>query len=444
MRCILLLLDGLGDRGHRVFDGLTPLQAAHTPNLDAIARAGMTGLYHAHLQGTALPSELAHFIMFGYDLAEFPGRGLIEAIGDGIAVAEGEVALLSRIFGVAARDGHLVLEHEDPKIDAALCRELQEHVRHFEHGGVTVEFVPGKGIGGILLLRGDVSAAVTDSNPIIEGRPLMEVLPIAGHEGDAAAVRTADVLNEYLRWSHGRLQDHPLNRQRLQAGTFAMNGVGTQRAGKRRPLVPFAESWGLRGLMIASGSIYHGLGEVIGMDTLRVRDTGDPEKDMVERLRLAKEATDYDFIHLHTKVPDEAGHRRDPLYKKQVIEALDRAVAYALEEILPDEEVLFVVTADHSTAACGSMIHTGETVPLAMAGRYTRRDTVAAFDEIACAAGALGPVRGRELMYLILNFLDRGKLWGLMDSPVDQPYTPGRYTPLRLAGHGSSGRTSEK
>jgi 2,3-bisphosphoglycerate-independent phosphoglycerate mutase len=90
------------------------------------------------------------------------------------------------------------------------------------------------------------------------------------------------------------------------------------------------------------------------------------------------------------------------------------------------------------------MIHTGETVPLAMAGRYTRRDTVAAFDEIACAAGALGPVRGRELMYLILNFLDRGKLWGLMDSPVDQPYTPGRYTPLRLAGHGSSGRTSEK
>ena len=33
-------------------------------------------------------------------------------------------------------------------------------------------------------------------------------------------------------------------------------------------------------------------------------------------------------------------------------------------------------------------------------------------------------------MYLVLNFLDRGKLWGLMDSPDDQPFTPGRYTPL--------------
>jgi 2,3-bisphosphoglycerate-independent phosphoglycerate mutase len=440
MRCILLLLDGLGDRGHGVFDGQTPLQAARTPNLDAVARAGMTGLYHAHLQGTALPSELAHFIMFGYDLAEFPGRGLIEAIGEGIPVAEGEVALLTRIFGVERRDGHLVLEHEDPRVEPTVCAALQEQIRHFEHGGVTVEFVPVKGIGGILRLRGDVSAAVTDSNPIIEGRPLMEVLPIAGHEGDAAAVRTADVLNEYLRWSHGQLENHPLNRQRQKAGTFAINGVGTQRAGKRRPLDLFAERWGLKGLMIASGSIYHGLGEVIGMETRRVRDTGDPEKDLLERLRLAKEATDYDFIHVHTKVPDEAGHKRDPLYKKQVIEALDRAVAYAVQEILPDEDILFVVTADHSTAACGRMIHTGETVPIVMTGRYSRRDTVAAFDEISCAAGCLGPVRGRELMYLILNCLDRGKLWGLMDSPVDQPYTPGRYTPLQVAEPPRPGR----
>jgi 2,3-bisphosphoglycerate-independent phosphoglycerate mutase len=35
-------------------------------------------------------------------------------------------------------------------------------------------------------------------------------------------------------------------------------------------------------------------------------------------------------------------------------------------------------------------------------------------------------------MYLILNFLDRGKLVGLRDSPQDQPYYPGKFTPLRV------------
>jgi 2,3-bisphosphoglycerate-independent phosphoglycerate mutase len=57
---------------------------------------------------------------------------------------------------------------------------------------------------------------------------------------------------------------------------------------------------------------------------------------------------------------------------------------------------------------------------------------VQAFDEINAAGGALGPVRGRELMYLILNHLDRAKLQGLMDSPVDQPYWPALSEPFRL------------
>ena len=78
------------------------------------------------------------------------------------------------------------------------------------------------------------------------------------------------------------------------------------------------------------------------------------------------------------------------------------------------------------------MIHSGETVPLTMVGKYTRRDDVGEFNEISCAKGGLGLVKGKELMYLILNFLDRGKLWGLMDSPVNQPFSPGNYKPLRI------------
>lgn len=432
MRCILLLLDGLGDRSHTILNGKTPLQAAHTPNLDKIASIGMNGLFHAHLQGTALPSELAHFLMFGYRMEEFPGRGVVEALGEGLDIREGDVALLARIFSVAQEREVLVLRHEDPDLDRHSCTVLHAAVRSFTRHGIEAEFFPTKGIGGILRLRGEVSRFVSDSNPITEGRPLMEVLPLRAREDDPRARNTARFLNDYLRWSYRTLSDHPLNRKRSQEGLPPINAVGTQRAGMLTALPSFTETCGLRGLLIASGAVYHGLGRVIGMDTCTVRDTGDAAGDLRQRLEIACQATEYDFIHVHTKVIDEAGHTSNPLAKKQVIESIDTALGYALEEIIPNEELLFIVTADHSTASSGTMIHTGETVPLAMTGKYIRRDGVEKFDEISCACGGLSLVRGRELIYLVLNFLDRGKLWGLMDSPDDQPFTPGSYTALKV------------
>ncbi len=430
MRCILLLLDGLGDRSHPVLGGKTPLQAAHTPNLDKIATAGMNGLFHPYLQGTALPSELAHFLIFGYQINEFPGRGVVEALGEEIGVREGDVALLARIFSVSEERNTLVLRHEDPVLDLESCRILHDAVGCFTHGGIYAEFLPTRGIGGILLLRGEVSSSITDSNPIIEGRPLMEVLPVRSMADDPRARKTAEALNAYLRWSYRTLSEHPLNLKRMKKGLPPINAVGTQRAGMMSSLPSFTEKWGLNGLMIASGAVYHGLGRTIGMETRRVGDTDDPGRDLRERLETAHKAREHDFIHVHTKVTDEAGHSRDPLVKKRVIEAVDAALAYAVEQIVPDKEILFIVASDHSTASSGTMIHTGESVPLVMTGKYIRRDDVRKFDEVSCAAGGLSLVRGREFMHLVLNFLDRGKLWGLMDSPDDQPFTPGRYTPL--------------
>lgn len=433
MRCILLLLDGLGDRSHPVLRNRTPLQDAHTPNLDKIAAMGMNGLFHAHLQGTALPSELAHFLMFGYPMEDFPGRGAVEALGEGIDIREGDVALLTRIFSVSEERDTLVLRHENPALDRESCRILQEAVGHFQWNGIEARFLPTKGIGGILLLRGKaLSNAVTDSNPITEGRPLMEVLPLRPMADHPQARKTAEFLNAYLRWSYRTLAEHPLNRKRASKGLFPINAVGTQRAGMMARLPSFTDKWGLKGLMIASGAVYQGLGRVIGMATRKVADSDDPGGDLRQRLEMAHQAREFDFIHVHTKVTDEAGHTKNPFAKKRVIETLDTALDYAIEAILPDDDILFIVTADHSTASSGTMIHTGENVPLVMTGKYIRRDEVRQFDEVSCAAGGLSLVRGRELMHLVLNFLDRGKLWGLMDSPDDQPFSPGRYSPLRV------------
>ncbi len=432
MRCIMVLLDGLGDQGQPALGGSTPLEAAHTPHLDLLARMGMNGLLHPHLQGMAMPSELAHFLIFGYPYGDFPGRGYLEALGHGISVEEGEVALLARLLSVDTRGEHLILEEDDPQVDPQTCKALQAEIQYYSHLGVEVEFRPMGGIQGILLLKGEVSPKVTDSNPIHSGRPILEVLAVEGHEEDPRAVKTARVLNAYLVWCHRKLSKHPLNRERKRMGLPPINALGTQRAGAKRKLTPFQEKWGLKGMSLASVPIYWGLARALGLKAVPVEDSGDPEGDLKERLILAHQAGDFDFIHVHTKAPDEAAHTKDPQHKKEVIEALDRAMGFALDTMAGDPEVLLVITSDHSTPSSGAMIHSGETVPLTIVGERVRRDRVERFNEVDCAQGALGLVKGRELMHLILSFMDKAQLQGLMDSPSPRAYAKGPSKPLTI------------
>jgi 2,3-bisphosphoglycerate-independent phosphoglycerate mutase len=431
MRCILVILDGLGDRAHAALNGQSPLQAARTPHLDQLACMGMNGLYHPCLQGIPLSSEIAHFFIFGYDLDEFPGRGYIEAVGNGIEVEDNEVVLLCHVCSVVEKDNTLILIEESPAITESKLSLLLKEISPYTAGDITIRFVPTKGGDGFLIVSGQVSPAITDSNPIAEGRPLIAVQPT---DTTPEARKTASALNQYLRWIYKRLSSHSLNKDRKKEHLPLINILATQRAGRKQPLEPFFDRWGLRGLSIAAGPLYWGLCLEIGMDIVKVQESGDHEKDLKERLRQAHEAEAYDFIHVHTKMPDEAAHTKDPLHKQEVIEALDRAMAFAVQDIATDPETLLVVTADHSTPSVGQMIHSGETVPLTMVGRYPRQDRVTAFNEVDCAGGGLGIVRGKELMYLILNFLDRAKMKGLMDTPIDQPYYPGHYRPLTLDG----------
>ncbi len=432
MRCIMVILDGIGDRGHECFNGKTPLYVAYTPNLDYLATIGMNGLYHSYMQGIPMPSETAHFLIFGYDLEDFPGRGYIEAIGEGIKVDKNDVAILCHLCSVEEKDDNLILNYGWPEILEKEALILKKSINKFKGKGIELSLIHSKGINGFLVLKGKVSEHITDSDPIYEGRPIIEVRPLINKRADNRAKNTADVLNNYLRWCYRTLSEHDINKERVKRNLLPINALVTQRAGKKRKLQNFFERWGLRGLSISSGSIYKGLCMELGIDTIKVKDTGNTEEDLKYRLHLAKEAVDYDFIHVHTKMPDEAGHTKNPWYKKEVIEAIDRAMLFTINEIVSDDEILLVITADHSTASRGIMIHSGETIPLTMVGKNVRRDEVRHFNEIACAEGGLGLVKGKELMYLVLNFLDRAKMQGLMDTPTDQPYYPGKYKPLKI------------
>jgi hypothetical protein len=130
-----------------------------------------------------------------------------------------------------------------------------------------------------------------------------------GTEEVFAARRTAALLNRYLRWCHRELDGHPLNRRRREAGRVSLNALICQRAGRLDPVSPFADRWGLRGLIIAAGFMYLGLGRLLGMAVEPCRDSADPGADLATRLRTAiHRLDDHDFVHVHTKAPGAAAH----------------------------------------------------------------------------------------------------------------------------------------
>jgi len=433
-KCILILLDGLGDRSFECLDHQTPLQAAHTPVLNKISEMGANGLYHAGLLGQALPSENAHFAMFGYGPDDFPGRGALEALGADIPLQEDEVAVLGHLVSVHEENGGLIYDVDRPRVSAAERDAFLNAVASYRSGNIEVRFVPTKDLFGIIVLKGDVAPFVTDSNPMWEGQPVSEILPWASHASDAKTCATAEALKDYLLWVHHTLSNHPLNVQRREQGNYAVNGMVSQRAGRMKQVQPIGERYGLRALSISSGIIYRGISQFLGFHSRKVQDSEDPAADIAERLNIAREALPfYDFIHVHSKVPDEAAHVKNPQLKKDVIEALDRGIGKVIEPLINDPKVVLMITSDHSTPSTSPLIHSGEPVPLTIFGQGVRRDAVRRFDEIQVAGGALGMVRGSELMHLVLNHLDRAKLVGIMDTPEDQPYWPGRYQPFRVS-----------
>jgi len=426
------MLDGVGDRAHKVLGNKTPLQKARTPALDALARLGSCGLYHATQVGQNLPSETAHLVIFGYGIDEFPGRGPLEALGAGIEFGPGEVAILAHLACVEEKDGTLVLRNGEPALTDGEADELFGIVSRYEKKGISLRAHRYKGAYGIIILSENASPFITDSDSVARGLPLQKIVPWEEAEADEEAVETSCFMNSYTLWAHHVLNGYAINSARREQGLNAINAIVTQRAGRLKKVPAMHDRYGLRSLSISSASIYRGIAGYIGMDSI-VLPSRPPEQDFTGKISLALEKfRDYDFIHVHSKEPDEASHRKDPVLKMKAIEALDRGIGAHLKGLLAREDLLVVVMGDHSTPSSGPLVHSGEPVPVIFCGRGTRRDRVRRYDEIRAATGALGTLRGRELILSILNIMDRSKLAGLRDCAADQPFWPGRSSPLKL------------
>ena len=432
MKIILILLDGLGDRAYPALNHRTPLEAAETPNLDRLAAVGSNGLLHASYPGHCLPSEMAHYLLFGYDLKEFPGRGLLEAVGEGITHRKDEVLCLAHLAGVEWHDGVAVLNlgrDDVPGTREQLAR-IYRLIDRFETDGIHIRLEHTGRNDAILVLGGSVSERISDSDPIHRGYPVARVVPLA-EARTGNTLRTATALNTYLTYCHGILSDPNKNPYFEE---IPANFLLTQRCGKHRPQVPFHTLWGLQGAMIASSAVYAGLAREIGLTYIQAVDTEESDDDLRRRVARATEDNHHDFVHVHTKVPDEAAHQKDPEHKRDMIALLDRGLDDLVSAMQQRDDILLAVTADHSTPSGSQLVHSGEPVPLLICGPNVRRDNIQKFDEIEAARGCLGMLRGDELMTLLLNYANRSVFYGHRLGADQFPYFPPPYAPFRKDG----------
>ncbi|MCK8115296.1 alkaline phosphatase family protein [Anaerosoma tenue] len=408
---ILVVPDGAGDRPYPELAGdipgvpggspraRTPIEAARTPNLDALASLGRTGLLYPVGPGLAPSSHQAHFALFGYAPEEFPGRGLLEALGEGYAPAPGEVVVRANATRVTERDGMLWIdERPDPRTGEAAY--LADTTLDAEIDGVSLRFVHTGALQGLLFLRPldgrSLSHHVSDADPLHADTTVLAVLPLEEAPDADAADHTARVLNEWIRRSRTVLTGRPLDAMLVKW------------AGAPARFTPFPLRFSMRGVTLGSGPLYKGLGAAVGLHHREFGTARDPEADVAVRVHAALElmAEGYDFVHLHTKRTDMAGHRKDPARKAEVIAAVDRALA-PLVPLVERDEIVVAVCPDHQTPAAGPLYHGGGAVPLLIAGGVAGADEVTAYGETSCAHGSLGVLRGGDVLPLALDAADR-------------------------------------
>jgi 2,3-bisphosphoglycerate-independent phosphoglycerate mutase len=395
---VMVVPDGAGDRPHASLDGLTPIEAADTPNLDALASLGRSGLLYPVGPGLAPSSHQAHFALFGYTQAEFPGRGLLEALGEGVPPAADEIVLRANLARVSERDGLLWIdERPDPRTGDARLGEVSLDA---ELGGVAARFVHTGALQGLLFLRATdgrtLSRFVSDADPLHAGAAVLECLPLEEAPDAEAAARTARAVNAWIRHSRTVLAGRPLD------------GMLAKWAGAPAHFTPFTARFGMRGVSLGAGPLYAGLAAAIGLGHREFGTASDAEADVAVRVDATLEllAEGYEFVHLHTKRTDMAGHKKDPARKAEIVAAVDRGLA-ALVPLAESGKIVVVVCPDHQTPSAGPLYHGGGAVPLLIAGGVAGADGVTAYGETACAAGSLGVLRGTDVLPLALDAADR-------------------------------------
>jgi len=379
-KLVLLVLDGVGDVATREQGYLTPLEAAATPNLDALAKDSAQGRMIPVAPGITPGSGPGHLGLFGYDPLEFQvGRGVIEALGLGLELRAGDVAARANFCSLDAKG--IVTDRRAGRIDTAVCEELvallSQKIKKV--GDAEVIIKAGKGHRFVVVFRGKgLEGPLSDADPHREGLPVPQAAPV--NPKSVKAKKAAKLVAGFYQAAL------PLLAQKKPANGFLMRGIAHQ------PEIPlFQDRYGLRPACIAVYPMYKGLAQLVGMTKLE-----GPQTIAQQFERYLAERANYDFFFIHFKYTDMYGEDGNFAAKRKAIEEVDAALPILLRQ-KPD---VLVVTGDHSTP-CVMKGHSWHPQPVMLHSAFSGSDKLERFTDTGANAGSLGVFPAKYLIRLM-------------------------------------------
>jgi len=394
----IVIPDGAADEPIEALGGRTPLQAARTPEMDAIAIGGVLGRSR-NVPDRFLPgSDVATLSLFGYDPeVVFTGRAPLEAAAAGIALGPDDWAVRCNLMTIL--DGNLAdftAGHITSEEAVRLIEALQARI-----GGPGIEFHPGVSYRNLLVYRGAGRPAPFDESTRTTPPHDYHGRPAAAHLPEGAG---GDLLRRLMVEGGEVVRDHPVNRDRLARGQAPANAVWLWGQGKAPRLPKFQVVHGLKGAILSAVDLVRGVGVLAGWDRVDVPGaTGYLDTDYAAKGRAGVAAlADHDIVCVHVEAPDEASHEGRADAKVEALERIDRDIVAPLRRAIEGHGGRILISPDHATLV-RTRAHDRAWVPWAMAGAGLPASG-RPYDE-ASALGAGGPSleRGHELM---ARFLD--------------------------------------
>jgi 2,3-bisphosphoglycerate-independent phosphoglycerate mutase len=365
--------------------------------MDYMARRGKIGLARTVPPGYPPGSDVANLSVFGYDPRTcYTGRSPLEAASMGVDLAPDDVAFRINLVNLEARGGRLLMNsysagHISTEEGCELVTALQK-----ELGSDEFQFYPGISYRHLLVWRGGNDQITATPPHDITGQSILDYLPTG-----SGAEKLINLMNASQLVFH----NHPLYRQRLEAGKMPANSAWFWGQGKAPQMPTYATKFGLSGAVISAVDLVRGIGVYAGLEIIKVAGaTGYIDTNYRGKAEAALAALEHaDFVYLHVEAPDEAAHGGNLEHKLKAIEDFDaQVVGVVLDGLKKFGDYRVLCTPDHPTPVA-RMTHTSDPVPFIIySGEQDEKTDVVGYDEDSAAGTGLVVEEGYRLMEMML------------------------------------------
>lgn len=399
-KAVIFLADGMADDPQEQLNGKTPLEFANTPGMDEIARRGISGTFLTLPAGLPTSSDVANMSVLGFQPElNYPGRGPIEAVSQGIKLAPDDVAWRCNLVYVS-EDG-ILRDFSAGHISDKDAAELMAAIKA-EFDSPQVTFYSGVSYRNLLVLHGEEFSADVDyfKPDSSQDLPLAQ-LRLAPAKDTPQARHTVEFLIGLEEKVAGFLAAHPLNAGRA----VPANRIWPWSPGYSPKIDLFKEKYqGRTGAVISAVDVIKGIGFCSGMEVIEVPGaTGFLDTNYAGKVEAALKAIEkHDLVYIHVEAIDECSHMGDLNKKLQAITEFDANIVVPVLEALRGKDINFAILPDHPVPVKLRQ-HTTTPVPLAICGSSFQPDSINCFSEQLAPGGSLGNLRKDELIRKLLE-----------------------------------------